>query len=217
MKRLWTIILFTFISTLIWGQTVTDLKITPSSPTIDDSIMIDFKVIFLNTGAQKQNGSFTIGNDSVLYTGCYFKPSLNQGYSEVPDTIYLGKLPAGHYDLLLFQNIVFSVFDTTCINVAYSDTVDTFFVVTEPSGIADGANEDMVVWPNPVTDCINLHMPSHNNASLAVSSMDGKIIIPAISLVDNQNKIDISFLSSGIYLLTVTDGERRYVKRFIKL
>lgn len=75
----------------------------------------------------------------------------------------------------------------------------------EPVTLADalgtlGASElkDLSIYPNPATDFINIYNVKHQIEKVAVFDLSGKLM-----LSDNKQKINVSRLPSGVYLLSV--------------
>lgn len=201
------------------GQTLVGLTVTPNSPTIADDILVSFKVTFPNTGAQKQNGTFYLSSDSLIYTGCYFRPGLNQGYSEVPDSIFVGQLPAGYYHFIIYENFVFSIFDTACINVAFSDTADSFLIVAEPNIIIEPERESfsaMLLSNNRVV----VKTDAEGVATISVIDVNGRLCFwqdaAPLHTGTNQLPLNIPHLPAGVYFYQVQMGDRVKVLKWVQ-
>ncbi len=63
---------------------------------------------------------------------------------------------------------------------------------------------EVAIYPNPATDHINVIAPS--GATTTVAGMDGRIILSS-----KQNKISLTELPTGIFMVTVTDTEGRKI------
>ena len=68
------------------------------------------------------------------------------------------------------------------------------------------------IYPNPANTSINIDIPSNTNSQITISNVMGEVIIK----VDNQNEIDISKLSNGLYILSVKQEQSVYTQKFIK-
>jgi hypothetical protein len=68
------------------------------------------------------------------------------------------------------------------------------------------------IFPNPANTEINIVLPSNENAQIEISNALGQIIIKE----QNKNKFDISNLPSGLYFVSVNQGEQNYTQRIIK-
>ncbi len=87
------------------------------------------------------------------------------------------------------------------LNGTYSLGVDTF-----------NDTNDFSIYPNPTNDLININ--SLNNQSIKsvkVFDLGGKLLIES-----SYNKISVSNLSSGLYLLKITTDSGELTKKFIK-
>lgn len=97
--------------------------------------------------------------------------------------------------------------------------------IAGPLGIDDATKEDigLSLYPNPVNDMVNIHFLLDKKYEVGIKIADisgrvvyvqsakeyaaGEVTIP-VSLTDN--------ISSGLYLVEVTIGNKRYVERLIK-
>lgn len=74
----------------------------------------------------------------------------------------------------------------------------------------------MEVIPNPFTDQVKLKFNSNQIADLIVYSIEGKEVYRR-SIKGKDVTMDLSFLTKGVYILSLDDGsESRYVNRIIK-
>jgi GH43 family beta-xylosidase len=95
---------------------------------------------------------------------------------------------------------------------------DTDFTCPSDTGwivIAEHQNiEDIEVYPNPAGDYINIELPGNlHEASLRVLNLLGQ------TMMDQQhicNRLNISELSHGLYVLNITIGDKQYVSIFSK-
>ncbi len=78
--------------------------------------------------------------------------------------------------------------------------------------LAKNASEKISVYPNPSENIIQIDNLTTENYELKITTLLGKIVLQK----NNSNRIDISSLSKGIYILTVKQGERILTKKLIK-
>ncbi|MGO1729182.1 MAG: S8/S53 family peptidase [Flavobacteriaceae bacterium] len=83
--------------------------------------------------------------------------------------------------------------------------------------IAD--NNDIAVWPNPVNNKLNVTNTQafENDVEINIYDLSGRLV-QSVSKSSNRNSIqvDTSVLSTGTYLVKITDGEKSYNKKIIK-
>lgn len=72
---------------------------------------------------------------------------------------------------------------------------------------------NILVFPNPANSEINIVLPSTEKFQIKISNLLGKII----RIENNKNKIDISSMPKGTYLICIKQGQRTYFKKLIKL
>ena len=75
-------------------------------------------------------------------------------------------------------------------------------------------NSSLTVYPNPASSYIILPIATQAQ-TVNIYSVNGHKVISGIKVSKGQ-KVDVSRLSSGIYLAEMTDGDSRSVVRFIK-
>jgi hypothetical protein len=71
---------------------------------------------------------------------------------------------------------------------------------------------DFIIYPNPAINEINIVMPQFENARIEISNLLGIVLI----IENNQDKIDISSFTKGIYTICARQGQRTYFKKLIK-
>ena len=87
------------------------------------------------------------------------------------------------------------------LNGSYSLGVDTF-----------NETNDFKIYPNPTNDLININSNNnHSFTSVKVYDLSGKMLIES-----SDNKISVSNLSSGVYLLRIMTETGEITKKFIK-
>ncbi len=73
---------------------------------------------------------------------------------------------------------------------------------------------DFKIYPNPCHNLIGLDWPySNSNLSYLISDFTGNLILNGASTPN----IDVSTLTSGTYILTITDGQNIGRKKFMKI
>jgi len=78
----------------------------------------------------------------------------------------------------------------------------------------DNSKNEMFVYPNPATNEIVLKYLNINNANVSIYSVDGKLI--SMDKLSSNNKIDVSTLKTGVYILKISNGEKTITKQFVK-
>jgi predicted esterase len=68
------------------------------------------------------------------------------------------------------------------------------------------------VFPNPTNNVLNIQLDSQGNFDVEIVDAFGKIMIQA----KNRNRVDVSGLSNGVYFLQVKQGDKTYLKKFIR-
>ena len=71
------------------------------------------------------------------------------------------------------------------------------------------------VYPNPAVDRIYIHIPEKQNFELQIFNILGECIVQK-ELSSGSNKIDISSLAKGIYVVQLTSANRTFQQKLIK-
>jgi ligand-binding sensor domain-containing protein len=95
-------------------------------------------------------------------------------------------------------------------------------VVFNENGILNSINEnainarDVKVFPNPVNNYLNVELPVEINSFwIEVLNMQGNIVKSRI-IANNHNKIDVSDLLAGVYIVRVQSDKGQFIKKIIK-
>jgi PKD repeat protein len=82
-------------------------------------------------------------------------------------------------------------------------TIDT----TLPVGIDEmNATQDFTIYPNPATTHVNVQSSASKNITYKIISAHGQEVLSGI-IMSGDNHINVSSISSGLYILKLMDGE----------
>jgi len=117
----------------------------------------------------------------------------------------------------------------TCIevdNVAYSttnwtniDAIASFSLnCNSATGVGEIATQNISIYPNPVTNQLNIEFGVSTSVNeqiqrISILNITGKIVK---TIVSNNNTIDVSNLTKGIYFLQIQTENGMAVSKFIK-
>ena len=101
------------------------------------------------------------------------------------------------------------------IRNSYIKISDTGELLTSTKSIYQP--EEIAIFPNPSADYITFKIDSIDEASYQIFSLDGKLKKQArVSSAGGQMKIDIQFLSEGMHVLNVYDGDIIHIAKIVK-
>ncbi len=74
------------------------------------------------------------------------------------------------------------------------------------------------IYPNPVTENLSLDLDIFtNDLSANIYNMLGSLVYTKKNITVNDNKINLSQLTKGVYLIELKEGEnKKFIKRFVK-
>ncbi|MCK5821876.1 MAG: T9SS type A sorting domain-containing protein [Bacteroidales bacterium] len=101
---------------------------------------------------------------------------------------------------------------------AYNTIPDSTFVITDPMATSADIQQmdEMVFYPNPVEDVLYIDL-NGQESTIELYNMSGILIHHANSDSSLVNKISLSNLDKGIYLLRLTLKDRIVTERIVKL
>ncbi|MES2621685.1 MAG: LamG-like jellyroll fold domain-containing protein [Bacteroidota bacterium] len=140
-------------------------------------------------------------------------PGYNIGYH---DTAYIGKMCDGNQSLRPFVGKLdeFRLY-TRALNVA--EVRALFLLNCSATGVNDLALEEeaVSVYPNPATNQLTINVPNLRGEQVNIYSVDGKLVSETKQALNNQ--IDISNLTSGVYIAEVRVNNTLQRVKWLKL
>jgi hypothetical protein len=189
-----------------------DLILSPVYDALIDAGNPDNIVLATDLGIFTSNDgglSWTEDNNG-LYRTPVFKIYQNKLYEDGCDVIYAGTYGRGF-------------FRTTTLTPASCDT-DPFKglnVSVEEISVVDNIAASLKLYPNPATDKVIIEIENgdfENEAVLSLVDLSGKVMFQERvydGLVNRKHEIDVSSLSSGYYILNITDGKETMSRKFM--
>jgi hypothetical protein len=214
-KHLFFLLLFASISFNGMAQSITITSITSNPVAIGTVLKIDYK--------------YTVAVDSYIFCGInlqndwtYISFVAGQGL----DLAIAGSDVTGSFDITIpsgtaptanltgLQNYKVSIEMKSLPNYAWlaGDYPATQLNFTSSFGL-DNKNfvNEIAVYPNPVDTVLNINKAENlSNASFSIVNVLGVTVLKSKSV--GQNAIDVSNLSSGVYILSVSsdDGSKQF-------
>ena len=78
-------------------------------------------------------------------------------------------------------------------------------------GVSSHSLEKVTIYPNPAKNVLQINAGTVSINSVVINSLDGKQVLRA----ENTKQIDVSSLTSGIYLVKVTGENFETVKKIV--
>ncbi|MDN5205112.1 S8 family serine peptidase [Fulvivirgaceae bacterium BMA10] len=155
-----------------------------------------------------QDGDFNDANESISVT---FSGSAGTGTVTVPSGAASGATR-------MRVRVNYNAAAPACGNTTYGETEDyTVNVITSVAANYITSTIDHVsgftTYPNPAKQELNINLPADAIKSLKVFSLNGAEIK---NIRTYQNKVDVSRLQSGVYLISVVTDQGVYQNTFIK-
>lgn len=99
------------------------------------------------------------------------------------------------------------------VNVSNSKTIT---ITNQNTGIEDLSNSDILIYPNPVKDFINIKKGLNKEVyEIKIYSLLGKLV-QSNRLADGDEAISLEKLEKGIYILQISLGKKIFQHKLIK-
>lgn len=147
------------------------------------------------------NSTIGIGDDYQTWSGKYFQ--------KVPLVVEAIALPG--YKFSHWEGDISSTDQKITINSEKDVYVKAIFEKT--LGVGDLDKVDFILFPNPVQDILNIASSSKSKIEYKISNIIGQIVEHNST---NNQKIDVSKLKQGVYIIQLTQDNKRTTKKFIK-
>ena len=91
---------------------------------------------------------------------------------------------------------------------------DDFDFTVSGVGIANGNSVDVNIYPNPAKDYVIIGGTNlSSNILVKITDITGRTYISKKLNLDDSNKLEISVINAGVYLVTIYDGDKVYQKK----
>lgn len=117
---------------------------------------------------------------------------------------------------ITFGSSISSYLDDVEANVGSRFVVDDVELKAKGVSINEVAKVASKVYPNPVSDVLNIEVSNGEATSISIFGLDGKLVKTEL-LSGVKNSINVENLNSGMYLYTITTKNGDFVKsKFLK-
>jgi len=162
------------------------IEFNPESNDLDDDTPVF--ALYAEIQNQSSNGFFSYNSQSGGYT---YQP--NQDFVGL-DTLYY----------------------TVSDNFGLSDDGMIIFDVSESNAVVELSKVELVVYPNPATEQLNLVLTNSNNATLTITNIQGQVV-DVKRIKDSKASVDISKLPVGYYIIEVVNNNEVLKTSFEKI
>ena len=131
------------------------------------------------------------------------------------------------------SDFYFKLLDSVCNlieqkSISYYNNPDTLFVINdkshntilsfimEPAGINQFENEKFKIYPNPFSNTLKIENNEWTYFEFDIINIVGKVLYKS-GAINKTSEPNLSFLDKGLYLLRLTDPDKRiYVRKILK-
>ena len=85
----------------------------------------------------------------------------------------------------------------------------------DPSAIAEQIGLDWSIYPNPAVEQVHLTFPEDNEWRVLLTDLLGKVLVSE-QAIGGSIALKMPGLDAGVYLVSISDGNRTGIKRLIK-
>jgi hypothetical protein len=138
----------------------------------------------------------------------------NYQFTNVPDGTYTVVINIEGVNIIDPQVVTITPTTRVVEDVSYAVTSEGVVQQSVVTGIKSNST-DIVIYPNPVHDWLNIAFTYSGRKNIKIYQMDGKLI-ELKQTDDAQMQIKVDKYQSGVYLLIITSEKDIYRSRFIK-
>lgn len=173
------------------------------------------------TGWDSSTNTGAVGNDQSINNSSGFN-SLNTGYCPNNASGFNVQSGAYFWSTTIKENATTTSWqrhirnlqgqtNLTRIGMPMGMGVSVRFVRdAQPASINDNSTNRFKIFPNPTLEFLNINSLSLDSATIY------NILGEEVLKVNNENRIDVSSLSKGVYFIKVSNGINSATKKFIK-
>lgn len=198
----------------IQAQVINNVYSVPANPTTADSVYILADCQFGNAScnAHTQGQSFLSSNHIGAYAlHCLGMLTVICNYT---DTFSLGLLPAGNYTFDFQLDEGFGGPPCTP-GIAPGPSQTYNFTVSVPTSVNEIGNEDFKIYPNPASRELRIKNAGLRIEKISIyNSLGGKLFSQQLAANNQEQIVDVSTLSPGIYIVELKAGDKLSRKIF---
>ena len=180
------------------GNQITVDKTLSSGATAGVAVWIDFN----------RNGTFDL-NERILADGPNTNPTASATFA-VPADAFISMTDYKYVRMRVAMQK--DGIPVNCLSFPNGEVEDYLVRISKP-GVANALNQtDIMIYPNPVSTVLNVKNIS-KKANYKIYSAAGQLVSNGLIL---NNKIDVSKLINGVYVIDIDDVNGTAQKKFIK-
>lgn len=191
---------------------IQSLYIVPDQPTINDEVKVVIETLHNMTPCYLDTAHVNFVENEIHIETDYFT-GWGASFCSTTDTVSLGVLNEGHYDLWAY-------FDHN--NFQDSDTLSFFIGTPTNTAVNHKSDLHLNLYPNPLKSGIlnvNYTLESFSEVSLEIHDLTGKRVaqkIPGDQQPGEHNvEMDLKDLPKGLYFLRFHTGESMHLEKLI--
>ncbi|WP_159038652.1 T9SS type A sorting domain-containing protein [Brumimicrobium mesophilum] len=185
------------------------IKVLPANPSTDDEIKLIIHTIQPSSFCFFDSTDISMKNNKIDLT-LYFRSFACPTEFERIDTLNIGKLPLGKYELnsnlFTFRN---KGTPTSIDDISIGFKVELFSLseLESSSGIS--------VYPNPFKNVIQLKNPNQEKHDITIFNSVGKIVLKT-AIESKIESLDLDELQKGVYLIRMSNENYTKSMRIVK-
>ena len=122
------------------------------------------------------------------------------------------RYPSGHVYSYTFTTVGVNTYECS----PHPDSMYGTITVTSTAGISENNLLSFEIYPNPVSDVLNIQLPTGTEkAEVSVFDYTGRLV-SSKTISSNDSTLDVQNISKGIYIIRVATNSKIGVQRFSK-
>ena len=145
--------------------------------------------------------------------------AMNNEYQWFKDDVLITNATNNTFTILNTQESDSGIYHCEITNTIVADLVieraDITLTVDSSLSINDNDIFEIKTYPNPVKSWLTLDFGIQNNVAVSLIDVNGKIVLEQ-TFNTTLTTIDLSTLSSGLYILNLSSEDKQVTKKIIK-
>ena len=153
------------------------------------------------------NDDYTFSLDELVVDNFVIASGSASGsYTENMDLVVPANAALGPHIMRAKSNWNAPVPDDACEETQYGETEDYMANIVESLGTENIQIENISIYPNPISNILNVNVGSSSGLNYSIFNITGQIIFNG-KFTSSNNRVDFSNLSKGVYFLQVLDKQ----------
>jgi endonuclease I len=180
--------------------TITNIEMDPATPTQNDDVTVSANISDENGTIQSAVLKYKVGSGSNTNISMYVSGSKHKGVIPMQE---------------IGETVTFSITATDNYGGEVTSSSGSY-IVADASGISDISFNEVTFYPNPANEELNISVQNYSGEiNVQIYNIIGNLVYSEKSNINDNHKISLSEIDSGIYFVKITYGNFSNTQKII--